>query len=137
MSGISVPFPSCFSSWASYKEHWSPQGLLFSGLGNPSVLSFSLEDVPSCLVTRFDTFSGYSHLCLCPALLCPRCSLQHFPLLDFRLLLIDQCSSLSRSLCKASCPSRESTVLPSSVLLADLLRMDSSPCGSPYLKLCK
>ena len=47
------------------------------------------------------------------ALLCPRCRSHHFPLLNFMPLLIDQCSNQSRSLCKASHLSRESTVSPS------------------------
>lgn len=74
-------------------------------------------------------------LCLCPALLCPRCSTQHFHVLKIMLLMIAQCSTVSRALCKASHPSRELLAPPSSVSSANLLRMQSTPASSSLIKM--
>lgn len=52
---------------------------------------------------------------------------QHLSLLNFMLLLTVQCSKVSRSLCKVSCYSRESTASPILVSSAYLLRMHSIP----------
>lgn len=70
-------------------------------------------------------------LYLCPASFLPRCRTWHLPLRNFMSLLVSllvvQCPSLSRSLCKGSQPSRESTAIPSLVSEANLLRMHSTP----------
>ncbi|KAK4810613.1 hypothetical protein QYF61_007350, partial [Mycteria americana] len=53
----------------------------------------------------------------------PRWRIRHLLLLNFIRLVIAQLSSLSRSLCKASLPSRESTAPPSLVSSANLLNI--------------
>ncbi|KAK4829029.1 hypothetical protein QYF61_001804 [Mycteria americana] len=94
----------------------SPPSLLFSKLDHPKVLSHSSQDMPSSPFTSFvallwthsRTFTSFLNF---GAQNCPqysRCRIRHFDLLNFIPFIIAQCSNLSRSLCKASCPSRES-----------------------------
>jgi len=73
------------------------------------------------------------HLCL--TLLHPRCRIQHLDLLDFIPLMTVQCSHLSRSLCKASCPSREWTAPPSLVWLSNLLMVHSTPASRQLINV--
>jgi len=61
----------------------------------------------------------------------------HLLLLNFIWLEIAQLSSLSRSLCKASLPSRESTAPPSLVLLGNLLNAHSIPASRSFIKTLK
>lgn len=63
--------------------------------------------VPSCCAALE---ALVSHLCLHLALLCPMCRTWHFSSLNFVVLMIVQYSAVSRSICRVSCPSRESTV---------------------------
>ena len=60
-------------------------------------------------------------------LLHPRCRIQHLFLFYVVSLMITQCSNLSRSLCKASCPSRDWTAPPSLVSTANFLMMCYTP----------
>lgn len=76
-----------------------------------------------------------SSLYLHPALFQPRCRTHHFPLLNSMLLLIIQCSNLSRSLCKTSCACMESKVPPGLVSYAKFLRMHSTPVSRSLIKM--
>lgn len=82
-----------------------------------------------------EPFSSHSSpsLYLCPELLHPSAA-QHLPLSNFMPLMIVHCSNLSRSLCKASHPSRESTAPPSLVSSANLPRMHSTPAPRSLIK---
>ncbi|KAK4818032.1 hypothetical protein QYF61_004156 [Mycteria americana] len=75
------------------------------------------------------------NLHLCPALLCPRCRIRHFDLLNFIPFIIAQCSNLSRSLCKSSCPSKESTAPPSLVSSSTLLMVHSTPASRWWINI--
>ena len=105
-----------FALWAARARCW----FLLSLLLTSTPQSHSAGLLSSC---------SSPHLCLRPALFCPRCRFWHLDLLNFIPLIIVQCSSLSRSLCKASCPSRKSAVPPRLVSSANLLMMDSTPAS--------
>ena len=64
----------------------------------------------------------------------PRFSIQHFPVLNFTLLMIAQCSNISISLCKVAHPSRELAV-PSISVLANLVQMQSTPASRSLMKM--
>ncbi|KAK4806787.1 hypothetical protein QYF61_005583 [Mycteria americana] len=66
-----------------------------------------------------------------------QCRIWHLLLLNFIWLVITQLSSLSRSLCKASLPSRESTAPPSLVSSANLLNVHSTPATRSFIKTLK
>lgn len=92
----------------------------------------------STSILRFlsaDLLSSHLSPSICPylALCCPRCNTRHFPLSSFMLLTITQCSSLPRSLCDASRPSRESTASPGLVSSAGL--MYSTPASRKLIKM--
>ena len=89
-----------------------------------SLLSSSTPRSPSAgLLSSYSSPNLYLGL----VLLCPRCRIRHLDLITFMLLIIAQCSSLSRSLCKASCPSGESIASPSLVPSANLLMEHWTP----------
>ena len=77
------------------------------------LLSLLSASTPRSLSAGLPSGHSSPHLYLCPALLRPKCRIQHSVLLNFIPLITAQCSSLSSSLCKASCPSRESSAPPS------------------------
>ncbi|KAK4831737.1 LOW QUALITY PROTEIN: hypothetical protein QYF61_018867 [Mycteria americana] len=63
--------------------------------------------------------------------------IQHLLLLNFIRLVIAQLTSLSRSLCKVSLPSRESTAPPSLVSSANLLNVHLIPASTSFIKTLK
>ncbi|KAK4815415.1 hypothetical protein QYF61_001403 [Mycteria americana] len=63
-----------------------------------------------------------------PALLRPRCRIQCLNLLNFVPLMIVLCFNLSRSLCKASCPSGESTAPDPVWVISKLANGAFNPC---------
>lgn len=71
---------------------------------------------------------------LCLAILHPRCSKQHFPLLIFMTLMIAQYSNMFRSYCKVSHPSRESTT-PPNLVSANFLMGHSTPASKSLMKM--
>ena len=83
-------------------------------------LSLLPPSTPRSLSAGLLSSHSSPNLYLCPALLHPRCRIRHLDLLIFIPLIIAQCSNLSRSLCKASCPSRQSLAPPSLVSSTNL-----------------
>lgn len=73
--------------------------------------------------------SDTPHLCFCPALLCVTCRIQHLDFLNFIPLIISQWFNLSRFLCRASRPLRESTTPSSLISSANLLTVHSTPAS--------
>ena len=67
----------------------------------------------------------------------PRGGIWHFSLLNFTWLVTAQSLNLSRSLYKASLPSRQSMDPPNSVSLASLLCMQSTPVSRTLIKTLK
>ena len=129
----------------------SPRGLLLSKPDRPRALSRSSEDMPASPCPSFGALLGTcsstltsstsralsagllsSHsspsLDWCQVLLCPRCRVWHLFLFSFMRCMISQCFNLSRSLCKASCPLRESTA-PPGLVSSNWLRVQSNPAS--------
>ncbi|KAK4824371.1 hypothetical protein QYF61_014031 [Mycteria americana] len=121
----------------------SPLSLLFSKLDKPKVLSHSSQDMPSSPSTSFVALlwmhsRTFTSFLICGAQNCTqysRCRIRHLDLLNFIPLIIAQCSNLSRSLCKASCPSRESTAPPCLVSSANLLMVHSTPASRSLINI--
>lgn len=78
--------------------------------------------------------SCFPDTCL-PSVPVSRYSTWHFPLLTLMLVMIAQYSSLSRSLCKASHPSRESTVPLSWVSSVNFIRVHWTPTSGPVIEM--
>ncbi|KAK4823660.1 hypothetical protein QYF61_005012 [Mycteria americana] len=90
---------------------------------------------PGLSLARLLSSHSSPSLYLCPALPHPRCRIRHFYLLNFIPLIIAQCSNLSRSCCKASCPSRESMAPPSLVSSANLLMVHSTAASRSFINI--
>ena len=92
---------------AGYTVFDAPQGAVWP-LGCQGTLLICTEPTQhhQILFCRSTLQPLLSQFILAPALLCPMCRIWHLFLLNFIPSIIVQCSSLSRSLCKASCPSK-------------------------------
>lgn len=66
---------------------------------------------------------------------CTRCRIQHLLLLNFIRSVISQLSSLSKSLCKASLPLRESTVPSDLGSSANLFNVHSTPSSKSLVQV--
>lgn len=89
---------------------------------------------PRSLTTEMLSSHSPPSLYPCPALFCLRYRIQRFPLLNFMLLLIAQCSNLFRSLYNTPHPFRKSTA-PPSLSSASLLKMHSTPACRSLIKM--
>ena len=72
--------------------------------------------------------------CVCPGLCLPRCRIRHLFLLYFMHLVLARFSILSRSLCKSSPPSVETTTPSNLISSANLLRTSSGPTCKSLMK---
>lgn len=93
--------------WATKTHYWARWSL-------------SSTKFPRSLSEGFNSSLLFPHLYTHLELLSPRCRNGHLFSLNFIYLVIVQLSNLSRSLCKESLPSRESTASPNLVLSAYL-----------------
>ena len=111
-------------------------GFALSAARAPCWLLLSLLSASTPRALSAGLLSSHSSPSLewCQVLLCPKCRIWHLFLFNFMWWMIAQCSNLSRSLCKASSPVRESTASPGLVSSANWLRVQSNSASRWLIK---